>query len=87
MDPSIVVALIGASGAIGGSVIGYLTASKVSEYRIGELEKKVDQFSEKLDILYDLNTKNHVQDEQIKQNSQQIETILSRLSTLERSST
>ena len=43
MDPTMVVGLLSLMGTLVGSVGGILTANKLSNYRIAELEKKVDR--------------------------------------------
>lgn len=43
MPPEIVVALIAASGSVVGTVIGILSSNKLTLYRIGQLEKKMDE--------------------------------------------
>ena len=43
MTPEIVVGLLSLAGTLIGSVVGILTANKLTNYRIEELEKKVDK--------------------------------------------
>ena len=43
MSSEIIVALLSLAGTCLGSVVGILTASKLSNYRIAQLEKKVDE--------------------------------------------
>lgn len=54
MDSTIVVALISLVGTFVGSLGGILVSSKLTNYRIEQLEKKVDKhnnFAEKIPIL------------------------------------
>lgn len=43
MDSSIVVAILALVGTLSGSLAGILTANKLTNYRIDELEKKVEK--------------------------------------------
>lgn len=43
MDSTIVVALIGLAGSGLGSLIGVIASNKLTQYRLQELEKKVDK--------------------------------------------
>lgn len=44
MTADIIVAVLALVGTLVGSIAGILTANKLSTYRIGELEKKVDEY-------------------------------------------
>lgn len=43
MDSSIIVAILSLVGTLSGSVVGILTANKMVNYRIDQLEHKVDK--------------------------------------------
>ena len=43
MDSTIIVALLGFAGTILGSGLGVIASSKLTSYRIEQLEKKVDE--------------------------------------------
>lgn len=43
MDTEIIVAALALLGTASGSLAGILTANRLTNYRIGELEKKVDR--------------------------------------------
>lgn len=43
MDSSVIVALLGFLGTILGSLLGVVASSKLTSYRIEQLEKKVDK--------------------------------------------
>lgn len=45
MDSTIVVALIAFAGSALGTFGGILTSQKLTQYRIGQLEKKVDEYN------------------------------------------
>lgn len=54
MNSTIIVALISLVGTLAGSLSGILVSSKLTNYRIEQLEKKVDKhnnFAEKIPIL------------------------------------
>ncbi len=54
MNSTIIVALISLIGTLAGSLSGVLVSSKLTNYRIEQLEKKVDKhnnFAEKIPIL------------------------------------
>lgn len=48
-DPSITVALISLVGTIIGSITGVLVSNKLTTYRIEQLEKKIDKYSNNVD--------------------------------------
>ena len=43
MSESVIVALISVIGTFGGSLLGIITSAKLTNYRIAQLEKKVDK--------------------------------------------
>ncbi len=54
MDRELLLAVLSLCGTLLGSLAGILTSSKLLDYRIAQLEKKVDRlgsFSEKLPVL------------------------------------
>lgn len=54
MDSNIVVALLSLLGTLLGSLAGVLTSSKLTNYRLSQLEKKVDRhnnFGERIPLL------------------------------------
>lgn len=63
MDSSIVVALLSLLGTIMGSLGGILVSSKLTNYRLEQLEKKVDKhnnFAERIPVLEEqLKVANH----------------------------
>lgn len=50
-DPSVITALCSLIGTLIGSVTGVLVANKLTNYRIEQLEKKLDKYAEKTDKL------------------------------------
>lgn len=54
MDNTIIVALISFAGTILGSLCGILAANKLTNYRIQELEEKVDKHNTVIERTYKL---------------------------------
>lgn len=52
MDSSIVVALLALVGTTVGSIAGILTANKLVNYRINQLEEKVSKHNNLIDRMY-----------------------------------
>lgn len=52
MSAEIVVALIGLGGSAIGSLIGILCNSKLIDYRLGEIERKLDEHNKLVDRMY-----------------------------------
>lgn len=62
----IVVAAFSLAGTIIGSIAGILTANKLTNYRIEQLEKKVDKHNNVLERMYDLEAREDVVEEKIR---------------------
>lgn len=43
MDNTVIVALIGALGSAGGALLGVIASSNLTQYRLSQLEEKVDK--------------------------------------------
>ncbi len=54
MDNSIIVALISLAGSLGGTFGGILVSSKLTTYRIEQLEKKVEKHNTVIERTYEL---------------------------------
>lgn len=65
MSDTVIVALIGLLGSGAGAFGGILVSSKLTQYRLEQLEKKVEVHNGVIDRVYDLEAHNQVQDEQI----------------------
>lgn len=57
MSDAVIVALIGLSGSVVGSLIGVLASSKLMAYRIEQLEKKVEKHNNLVERTYALEQK------------------------------
>ena len=73
MSETIIVPLLSLLGTILGTFGGILTASKLTNYRIEQLETKVEQHNHVIERVYDLEKQEAVIDEEIKNISHQIE--------------
>lgn len=62
----IIIALIGVLGSAGGSLIAALISNKVWQYRIEQLEKKVDEYNNIVKRTYKLEEEQTLTDEKIK---------------------
>ena len=60
------VALIGLAGSGLGSVLGILVSSKLTQYRLEQLEKKVEVHNQVIDRVYKLEERTERQEEKIK---------------------
>lgn len=73
MSETIIVALISLFGTFGGTLGGILTANKLTNYRIEQLEKKVEKHNQVIDRVYTLEKEDKVEKEQIKVINHRIE--------------
>ena len=73
MSETIIVPLLSLFGTILGTFGGILTASKLTNYRIEQLEKKVEKHNHVIERVYELEKQEAVMDEEIKIMSRQIE--------------
>ncbi|MCI9609853.1 MAG: hypothetical protein HFG07_06515 [Oscillibacter sp.] len=65
MSEAVLVALIGLAGSGLGSVLGILVSSKLTQYRLEQLEKKVEVHNQVIDRVYKLEKRAEVQEEKI----------------------
>lgn len=66
MSSEIIVALIGLGGSGLGSIVGILVSNKLTQYRLEQLEKKVDKHNSLIERTYRLEEKAALQEEKIK---------------------
>lgn len=66
MIPTVIVALCSLAGTIIGSVAGILTANKLTNYRIEQLEKKVDKHNNVIERMFSLESRADVLEEKVK---------------------
>lgn len=65
MSEAIVVAILALIGTLGGTFGGILTANKLTNYRIEQLEKKVEKHNQVIDRVYKLEKAEAVMEEEI----------------------
>lgn len=73
MSETIIVALLSLVGTILGTFGGILTASKLTNYRIEQLEKKVEKHNHVIERVYELEKQEAVMDEEIRNMGHRIE--------------
>lgn len=66
MNESIIVAVLSLFGTLGGTFGGILTANKLTNYRIEQLEKKVEKHNRVVERVYILEKNEAVMEEEIK---------------------
>ena len=66
MTPTVIVALCSLAGTIIGSIAGILTANKLTNYRIQQLERKVDKHNNVIERMYNLESRADVLEEKVK---------------------
>lgn len=65
MTEAIIVAILALIGTLGGTFGGILTANKLTNYRIEQLEKKVEKHNQVIDRVYKLEKAEAVMEEEI----------------------
>lgn len=65
MEDTIIVAMISLIGTLGGSLCGVLTANKLTNYRIQQLEHKVEKHNQVIERVYELEKHDAVLDEEL----------------------
>lgn len=66
MNDTIIVGLLSLAGTLGGSVLGILAANKLTNYRIEQLEKRVEKHNSVIERVYKLEKNEAVFEEEIK---------------------
>lgn len=72
MDNTIIVAIISGAFTLIGTLGGIIASSKLTAYRIEQLEKKVDKHNQVIERVYRLEQSDAVFDEEIKVANQRI---------------
>ena len=73
MNDVVIVALISLVGTLGGTFGGIITATKLTNYRIEQLEKKVEEHNKVVERTYKLEKEQEVEDEKIRVINHRIE--------------
>ena len=66
MSDAVIVALIGLAGSGAGSLCGVLLSSRLTQYRLEQLERKVEVHNGVIDRVYKLEERTELQEEKIK---------------------
>ena len=66
MSETIIVALLSLAGTLAGSLLGILAANKLLDYRIEQLETKVEKQNQVVERVYNLERSEAVIEEEIK---------------------
>lgn len=75
MPTQIAVALIGLGGSAIGSIIGVLASARLTQYRLEQLEKKVDKHNSVIERTYRLEERCAVMEEDVKAASRRMEAL------------
>ena len=70
MSEAIMVALIGLSGSVAGSLIGVMASSKLMAYRLEQLEKKVEKHNNLVDRTYALEQREALLEQALKEHEE-----------------
>lgn len=73
MSETVIVAVISLFGTLGGSLIGVLASNKLTNYRIEQLEKKVEKHNNLVERTYHLEEEQEIEKEKIKVINHRIE--------------
>lgn len=66
MSEQLLTAIIGCGGSLVGAFVGAISSSRLTNYRIEQLEKKVDKHNNVIERVFKLEERAEVQDEKIK---------------------
>ena len=66
MPENIIISLMSLLGTLGGTLGGILVSNKLTNYRIEQLEKKVEKHNQVIDRVYELEKRDEVEKEEIK---------------------
>ena len=82
IDSTILAALIGLAGSAVGSCVGVLASASLTQYRLAQLEKKVDSHNQHGDKIYKLEDRVNILDERVKVANHRIEDLERKTETL-----
>lgn len=66
MDSTVIVAIVSGAFTLIGTFLGIITSTKLSNYRIEQLEEKVEKHNQVIDRVYHLEQRDAVVDEDLK---------------------
>lgn len=67
MNEAIIVAVLSLIGTLGGTFGGIITANKLTNYRIEQLEKKVSEHNNLISRMYEVEKKEAILEEEVEQ--------------------
>ena len=70
---AIIVALIGLAGSAAGSILGMLASARLTNYRLEQLEKRVQAHNNLVERMYQVEERTELQEEKIKVVNHRIE--------------
>ena len=73
MSDAVIVALIGLAGSGAGAFGGILVSSRLTQYRLEQLEKKVETHNRVIDRVYKLEERTELQEEKIRVANRRLE--------------
>lgn len=73
MSEAMMIAIIGFAGAITGPIVGILASSKITNYRLEQLEQEVRKHNQVVARTYQLEQSTAVQEQKISDNTRRIE--------------
>lgn len=66
MSETIIVSILSLIGTLGGTMGGILVSNKLTNYRIEQLEQKVEKHNQVIDRVYELEKRDEVEKEELK---------------------
>lgn len=73
IDSAIIVAAVSGLCTLAGSALGVIAAGKLTNYRIGQLEQKVEKHNHLVERMYALEDRMNIMDEKVKVANHRIE--------------
>ena len=73
MDNTVLVAVISGICTLCGSALGVIAAGKLTNYRIGQLEQKVEKHNHLVERMYALEDRTHILEEKVRVANHRIE--------------
>lgn len=86
MSDTIIVAIISLSGSAVGSLIGIIANSKLTNYRLQQLEERVDKHNNLIERTYELEKQSQLYKEKMAVANHRIDDLESELRNIERTS-
>ncbi len=66
MEPEIISAVVAFAGSLAGTLAGIVTSAKLTDYRLKELEKRVDKHNTLVERMYGLEDRMNLNEEKLK---------------------